>query len=129
MRFGYSRDGKHGRPIVDYGVLAGRDGRSLALQAYPGNTKDPLTVGDQVDKLQKQHDLKNIVLVGDRGMLTQTRIDTLKNYPGIGWISALTHDGIRALAKKGVFQPSVFERFDLAEIQSDDNPMTACTRI
>ena len=122
MRFGYSRDGKRGRPIVVYGVLADRAGRPLAIQAYPGNTSDPVTVPDQVNKLRRQFGLDNIVLVGDRGMLTQTQIDTLKEHPGVGWISALTHDGIRKLVHKGSFQPSLFDRFDLAEIRSDDYP-------
>lgn len=122
MRFGYSRDGKRGRPIVVYGVMADRDGRPLALQAYSGDTKDSLTVGDQVEKLRAQHKLDHIVLVGDRGMLTQTKIDTLKDYPGVGWISALPHDKIRTLAQKGVFQPTLFDRFELAEIQSEDYP-------
>ena len=122
MQFGYSRDGKRGRPIVVYGVLADEAGRPLAVQAYPGNTRDPLTVSDQVNKLRQQFGLTHIVLVGDRGMLTQTQIDTLKEHPGVGWISALTHDGIRQLAHQGVFQPSLFDHFDLAEIRSDDYP-------
>ena len=122
MRFGYSRDGKRSRPIVVYGVLTDDAGRPLAVQAYPGNTRDPVTVPDQVSKLRHQFGLTKIVLVGDRGMLTQTQIDTLKQYPGVGWISALTHDGIRKLAHQGSFQPSLFDRFDLAEIRSDDYP-------
>ena len=122
VRFGYSRDGKRGRPIVVYGILADASGRPLALQAYPGNTKDTLTVGDQIEKLQQQNNLKNIVLVGDRGMLTQTQINALKEHPGVGWISALTHDGICSLVQEGEFQPSLFDRFDLAEIESEQYP-------
>ncbi len=121
MRFGYSRDGKRGRPIVVYGVLADRHGRPISLQAYPGNTADPSTLGDQLDRLRLQFGLRSIVLVGDRGMLTQTGIDTLRSYPGIGWISALTHDGIRKLAVAGTFQPTLFDRHALAEIGSDEH--------
>lgn len=121
MRFGYSRDGKRGRPIVVYGVLADRQGRPMSLQAYPGNTADPSTLGDQLDRLRFQFELRRIVLVGDRGMLTQTGIDTLKAYPGIGWICALTHDGIRRLAVEGTFQPTLFDRYALAEIESQEH--------
>ncbi len=88
MRFGHDRDGKTGRPIVVYGVLTHAQGRPIALQVYPGNTGDPSTVPDQVYKLREQFGLQQVVLVGDRGMLTQTQIDKLKQYPGLGWISA-----------------------------------------
>ncbi len=122
MRFGYSRDGKRGRPIVVYGILADGDGRPLAMQAYAGNTGDTRTVADQIEKLRRLHDLENLVLVGDRGMLTQTQIDMLRDHPGIGWISALGHDALRALVDEGSVRPGLFDRFDLAEIRSPGYP-------
>ena len=67
MRFGHSRDGKRGRPIVVYGVMADAAGCPVAVQAYPGNTGDPVTVPDQVEKLRQRFGLKRVVLVGDRG--------------------------------------------------------------
>ena len=88
-RFGHDRDGKTGCPIIVYGVLTDADGRPVAVQVYPGNTGDPKTVPDQVETLTKRFGLSRVVLVGDRGMLTQTQIDVLKKHPGLGWISAL----------------------------------------
>ena len=88
-RFGHDRDGKTGLPIIVYGVLTDADGRPVAVQVYPGNTGDPKTVPDQVEALTKRFGLSRVVLVGDRGMLTQTQIDVLKKHPGLGWISAL----------------------------------------
>ena len=87
MRYGYSRDGKRARPIVVYGLLADAQGRPLAVQAYPGNTADPTTVPDQVQILRERFGLQRVVLVGDRGMLTDTQIETLRQYPGLGWVS------------------------------------------
>ena len=87
-RFGYDRDGKTGCPIIVYGMLTDADGRPVAVQVYPGNTGDPKTVPDQVEALTKRFGLAHVVLVGDRGMLTQTQIDVLKKHPGLGWISA-----------------------------------------
>ena len=101
MRFGYSRDGKRGRPIVVYGVLADRRGVAVALRAYPGDTGDPATVPDQLEKLREEFGLKSVVLVGDRGMLTEARIEDIRRYPGIGWISALRGDAIRGLVEGG----------------------------
>ena len=122
VRFGHSRDRKRGRPIVVYGVLADGHGRPVALQAYPGNTGDPTTVPDQVDKLRRSFGLKNIILIGDRGMLTETKIKYLKRHPGLGWISALRHSDIRELVQENAFQPSLFDQYDLAEIHSQRYP-------
>ena len=109
MRFGYSRDGKKGRPIVVYGVLADRRGVPAALRAYPGNTADPVTVPDQLEKLREEFGLENLVLVGDRGMLTEARIEDIRRYPGIGWISALRSEAVRELVEARKIQPSLFD--------------------
>lgn len=122
MQFGHDRDGKRGQPIVVYGVLTDAQGRPIALQAYAGNTGDPRTVPDQVHKLREQFALKQVVLVGDRGMLTQTQINKLKQYPGLGWISALRSAAIRQLVEGGALQLSLFDEQNLAEISSPEFP-------
>jgi hypothetical protein len=121
-RYGHDRDGSTGRPIIVYGVLTDAQGRPVAVQVYPGNTGDPTTVPDQVVKLAKQFGLSRIVLVGDRGMLTQTQITTLKEHPGPGWISCLRSGAIRDLLDEGHLKRSVFDRVNLAEIHSPDFP-------
>jgi transposase len=115
-RYGHDRDGKSGRPIIVYGLMTDGEGRPVAVEAYPGDTGDPSTVPDQAEKLRKRFERSRLVLVGDRGMLTQTQIDKLRAYPGLGWISALRADGIRKLVKGGFLQMSLFDRKDLAEI-------------
>ena len=122
MRFGYSRDGKRGRPIVVYGLMTDAAGRPLSIQAYPGDTGDAATVADQVDKLCGRFGLDRVVLVGDRGMLTQTCIEQLRQHPGIGWISALRSDGLRRLVEDRSLQPSLFDERRLAEIESPSFP-------
>ncbi len=121
-RFGHDRDGHTGRPIIVYGVLTDGDGRPLAVSVYPGNTADPTTVRDQVDTLRGRFGLVRLVLVGDRGMLTQPQIDTLKAAPGLGWITALTSVAIRKLVTQGALQLSLFDHQHLAEISSPDFP-------
>jgi transposase len=120
-QYGYNRDGDK-LPSVVYGLLADGEGRPLAVDVYPGNTGDPSTVSDQVEKLRHRFGLKRAVLVGDRGMLTQSRIAALREYPDIGWISALRFTAIRALAEKDAFQLSLFDKQNLAEITSEDYP-------
>lgn len=120
MRFGHDRDGKKGLPIVLYGALTDSQGRPIALRVYPGNTGDPSTVPDQVNQLREQFALQQVVLVGDRGMLTQTQIDKLKQYPGLGWISALRSSAIRQLVEGGALQLSLFDQHNLAEIISPE---------
>jgi transposase len=83
-RFGHDRDGKSGLPIIVYGVLTDAEGRPVATDVYAGNVGDPTTVPDQVETVRTRFGLAQVVLVGDRGMLTQTRIDALAAYPGVG---------------------------------------------
>ena len=118
VQFGHSRDGKRGKPIVVYGVLTDVQGRPVAVEVYPGNTGDPRTVTDQVAKLKGRFGLGRVVLVGDRGMLTQTQIEVLKTHPGIGWISALRSEKVRQLADEKHLQLSLFDKKNLAEIRS-----------
>ena len=121
-QYGHDRDGKRGKPIVVYGVLTDPEGRPIAVEVYPGNTGDPSTVPDQVDKLKQRFGLERVVLVGDRGMLTQTQIEALRQHPGIGWVSALRTEKIRQLAEKNYLQLSLFDHKNLAEISSPDFP-------
>ena len=122
MQFGHNRDGKRDRPIVVYGVLADSMGRPLAVEAYAGNTGDPTTVPDQVEKVRGRFGLQRVVLVGDRGLLTETQINHLKRYPGLGWISALRHHQIRRLVESEAVQLSLFDERHLAEVRSPDYP-------
>jgi transposase len=127
--FGYDRDGKTGCPIIVYGVLTDADGRPVAVHVYPGNTADPKTVPDQVETLTKRFGLSRVVLVGDRGMLTQTQIDVLKKHPGLGWISALRSGSIRRLLAAGHLIKKNLEAERLAEITSPEFPderLVAC---
>lgn len=128
-RFGHDRDGRTGCPIIVYGALTDADGRPVAVQVYPGNTGDPKTVPDQVEALTKRFGLSRVVLVGDRGMLTQTQIDVLKKHPGLGWISALRSGAIRRLLADGRLIRKDLEAERLAEITSPDFPgerLVAC---
>lgn len=120
-RFGHDRDGKN-LPVIHYGLLADEVGRPVAVEVYPGNTGDPKTVVDQVDKLRDRFGLAKVVLVGDRGMLTQPQIEKLRDCPGLGWISCLRSGTIRSLIDKGYLQRSLFDEKNLAEIQSPDFP-------
>jgi transposase len=128
-RFGHDRDGKTGLPIIVYGALTDADGRPVAVTVYPGNTGDPTTVPDQVEALTKRFGLSRVVLVGDRGMLTQTQIDVLKKHPGLGWISALRSGSIRRLLADGLLVRKDLEAERLAEISSPEFPgerLVAC---
>jgi transposase len=120
--YGHNRDGKEGMPIIVYGVMTDREGRPLGVEVYPGNTGDPSTVADQVEKLRGRFGLSRVVLVGDRGMLTQTKIEVLKGYPGIGWITAMKSRGIRDLVDRGHLQLSLFDTRNLAEISAPEYP-------
>jgi transposase len=121
-KFGYGRDGKKGLPIIVYGVLTDPQGCPLAVEVYPGNTADPTTVIDQANKLADQFGLSQVVLVADRGMLTQPQIEKLKTHAGFGWVTALTSVAIRELVAQNDLQLSLLDETNLAEITSSDYP-------
>ena len=129
MRFGYNRDRKRGKTQLVYAVLSAPGGCPVAVQAYPGNTADPNTVADQVVKLKERFGLERVVLVGDRGLLTQVQIEHLKRHRGLGWVSALKSLQVRALVEQDALQLSLFDEQNLAEIVSPDYPgerLVAC---
>lgn len=127
--YGHDRDGKKGLPIIVYGLLTGPCGRPVAIDVYPGNTGDPATIPDQIVKVRDKFSLTRVILVGDRGMLTQTQIETLRQYPGLGWVSALRSEAIAELIRKGLLHQQTFADVTLAEITSPDFPderLVAC---
>ena len=119
---GYSRDHRGDRPQIVYGLLCSPDGCPIAVQAFAGNTADPTTLADQVQALRERFGLRRIALVGDRGMIAQTRIDADLKPAGLDWISALRNDTIRRLADADVIQPGLFDSWGLASVTGDDFP-------
>jgi len=122
-RLGYSRDGKHDKLQIVFGLLTDGEGCPVAVEVFEGNTADPKTVPAQLEKIRGRFALKELVLVGDRGMITRARIEQdLKKTPGVSWITALRGPAIRKLAEGGFLQLSLFDEKDLAEIASPDYP-------
>lgn len=121
-RRGYSRDGKRDKPQIVFGLLCASDGCPVAVEVFEGNTADPSTLVAQVDKLKQRFQLDHVVLVGDRGMITEARIDTLLRPAGLDWITALRAPTIRTLLDQGAFQLSLFDERDLAEVTSPEFP-------
>jgi hypothetical protein len=122
-RVGYSRDGKKNSLQIVIGLLTTREGCPVAVEVFEGNTADPNTVFSQVEKLTGRFGLQHLVLVGDRGMLTEARIrEDLRPREGLSWISALRGPAIRKLMEQGRIDRSLFDESNLAEIQSPDFP-------
>jgi hypothetical protein len=120
---GYSRDGRKGLPQIEYGLLTDPAGRPVAVRVFPGNTADPTAFTGIVDALRDTFALKDMVLVGDRPMITNARIDALKEVGGYGWVTALRAPAIAALAADdGPLQMSLFDQANLAEIAHPDYP-------
>jgi len=113
---------KKGIPCIAYGVMTDPDGRPVAVSTYPGKTGDPATVLDQAVKLQNRFGLSRVIMDADRGMITNSQIDNIKEHPGIGWISAMKTFNLRGLVESGYLQMSLFDEKNLAEISSPDYP-------
>lgn len=122
-KLGHSRDDKSGNPQIVFGLLTNAQGCPVAVEVFGGNTADPKTVAAQVNKLRDRFGLSDVVLVGDRGMITSARIrQDLPAKHGIKWISALRANQIQKLAKDGQLQMSLFDQTDLVEIAHPDFP-------
>lgn len=122
-KLGHSRDGKPGKLQIEYGLLCNGAGTPVAIEVFEGDTADPATLGSQILKLRERFGLRRLVLVGDRGMITQARIDQeLRGVEGLDWITALRSSQIAALARNGLIEQSLFDEKNLAEIQSPDFP-------
>ena len=127
---GHSRDDKSGKPQIVFGLLTNAEGCPVAVEVFEGNTADPKTVPAQVKKLRERFGLKQVVFVGDRGMITSARIrEDLADDQGLNWITALRATSIQKLAADGGLQPSLFDTTDLAEITHPAYPgerLVAC---
>jgi hypothetical protein len=122
-RFGHSRDGRRDKMQIVFGLLCSAEGCPIAIEVFEGNTGDPATLGHQITKLKERFGLKRIVLVGDRGMITQARIEHELKPAGLDWITALRAPAIQKLAAEGgPLQLSLFDERALAEIESPDFP-------
>ncbi len=120
---GYSRDGKKNRAQIEYGLLTDPAGRPVAVKVFPGNTADPTAFIDAVETVREKFGLEQMVMVGDRGMITSARIDVLREQTDLGWLTALRGPAIKALAAAGgPLQPTLFDQTDLAEISHPDYP-------
>src|ERR1035438_9935657 len=127
---GYSRDAKKGLPQIEYGLLTDHAGRPVAVRVFPGNTADPTAFTTIVQAVKDTFKLTDMVMVGDRGMITSARVQELRELGGLGWVTALRAPAIAALAAdNGPLQMSLFDQTNLAEITHPDYPgerLVAC---
>ena len=121
-RRGYSRDGRRGTLQVNYGLLTNAGGCPVAVSVYEGNTSDSLTFLPAVHTLREDFGIQRLVMVGDRGMVSEQAIDTMRASDGIDWITALKSASIRALVEQKHLQMDLFDQRNLVEISSPDYP-------
>lgn len=119
-RHGYSRDRKRGKLQIVLALLCNRDGCPVAVEVFEGNTADPAALGSQVKKLRDRFGLDRVVVVGDRGLITNARIEEDLKPAGLSWVSALRAPAIRTLAEQGHLQLSLFDQRDMAEISAPE---------
>ncbi len=128
-KLGYSRDGKKGLLQVNYGLLTDARGCPVAVSVHEGNVADSQTFMPEVQRLRQDFGLERLVMVGDRGMISNQAIEELRASDGIGWITALKSVSIRALVEQGQLQLGLFDERNLLELSSPDFPgerLVAC---
>ncbi len=128
-KLGYDRDGKKGKLQVNYGLLTNERGIPVSVSVFEGNSGDPKTLLPQIEKVQERFGIEQFVMVGDRGMITQTQIDALREMDGVDWITALRPEAIRKLINDGLLQMGLFDERNLFEVTHPDFPnerLVAC---
>src|SRR5665213_279242 len=120
-KLGYSRDGVKGKLQVNYGLTCSPEGRPVSIEVHDGSTQDQKTFLGAVEAVTKRFGVEHVVVVGDRGMITQAHAQSLKD-SGVDFISALKSVQIRALVNSGDLQLSLFDEQNLAEISSEAFP-------
>ena len=122
-QWGHNRDGKKGKLQIVFGLLCTSQGCPVAVEVFEGNTADPKTLTSQIVKIRTRFGLSRVVIVGDRGMITEARLkEDLRSEEGVDWITALRAPAIRKLVRNGSLQLSLFDERDLAEISDPDYP-------
>jgi transposase len=128
-KLGYSRDRKPGTLQVNYGLLCDARGCPVSVSVFDGNTGDPKTLLPQVEKLKKDFGLASLIMVGDRGMISNVQIDAMRTMDGVDWITALKSGAIAMLADGGALQLDLFDERNLISLTHDDYPgerLVAC---
>jgi transposase len=128
-KLGHNRDGKRGKLQINYGVLTDARGCPVSVSVFAGNTGDSKTLEAQVKKAQREFGLARLAIVGDRGMISQTQINTLTKMDGVHWITALRTEALRKLAQGGELQRGLFDECNLFEFSHEDYPgerLVAC---
>ena len=121
VTYGYNRDGKRGHEQIVIGLLCSADGCPVGVEVFTGNTQDASTVSGKIAEVQKRYGLKELIFVGDRGMVTHSTEDKLKDVDGLSTISALTHRQIVELLERKVIQPEFFDDRDIVEVVDPDD--------
>ena len=121
-KLGYNRDGQRGKLQIVIGLLCTAEGCPVAVEVFEGNVGDPSTLADQISKLKQRFRLERVVLIGDRGLITEARIEETVKPAGLNFVTALRAPAIRSLAEVSSIQLSLFDQRDLAEIRSPDYP-------
>jgi transposase len=116
-KLGYNRDGKKGKLQVNYGLLTDERGCPVAVRVYEGNASDSTTLIDQVERVQRDFAIDGFVIVGDRGMITETQIKSLREKNGVAWVTALKSGRIRSLIQSGALQLGLFDDRNLFSVQ------------
>jgi transposase len=128
-KFGHNRDGKKGKLQVNYGLLTDARGCPVAVSVFEGNTADCETLLAQVERVRDEFAIETMVMVGDRGMISQKGIAELRKLEGVAWITAMKSTQIRPLIEEGSLQLGLFDERNLFEFAHPDFPgerLVAC---
>ncbi|MDR2353399.1 MAG: IS1634 family transposase [Deltaproteobacteria bacterium] len=120
IKFGYSRDKKRGKPQINYSLLTDKEGRPISIAAYPGNTADSTVFMPTVKKIIDDFGISRVVMVGDRGMISNKDITILRQTDSVDWLTALRSTSIKKLVPVEGFRLGLFDEKNIFEFTAPD---------
>jgi hypothetical protein len=76
---GYSRDHRPDLPQLVLAVAVDRQGWPVSWEVFPGNTADHNAFEAMIQKMRQRFSIRRVIIVADRGMISQRAINHLEN--------------------------------------------------
>jgi len=130
--YGYSKDRRPDRKQIILGMVLSRDGRPIGHEIFPGATADKKAFMKVIETFGKRFQIKRVILVGDRGMVSEGIIREIKKR-GYEYISGVKMRQIKKVReevmKRGGKFKTVTENLRVKEVKLNGERYIICLNL